>query len=134
MAGGWLFKGMKIEELKEILLAQMIVDGRDKGANFEAVLACDMMSELLAIMNSTGHKEGLVLLTGLVNPQVIRTADLLDIDLIVFVRGKVPPQETVALARECGITLLSTPFTMYRGCGLLYERNLKDIGTKLNAA
>lgn len=125
---------MRKEEIKEILLAKTIVDGSQEGMNFEEVLACDMMSELLAIMNGTAHHQGLVLLTGLVNPQVIRTADLLDIDLVVFLRDKVPPPETLSLARGCGITLLSTPFTMYKSCGLLYERKLKDVQTKKNAA
>jgi hypothetical protein len=95
---------------------------------YDTVCACDMMSELLAIMNHSNQRNrGIVLLTCLANPQVIRTSELVDIRLIVFLRDKQPATETVELARKCGITIMSTPHTMYKSCGILYEMKLNDV-------
>jgi len=115
--------------LQEILSAETVFDsGAEPKNGYNTVCACDLMSELLAVMNQTNHRDrGIILLTGLANPQVIRTSELVDIRMIVFLRNKKPAQETVELARKCGITIMSTPHTMYKSCGVLYENNLKDI-------
>lgn len=115
--------------LQETLSAEVIFDSGSEPKNgYYTVCACDMMSELLAVMNQTNHhNRGIILLTGLANPQVIRTSELVDIRMIVFLRNKKPAQETVELARKCGITIMSTPHTMYKSCGILYEKNFKDI-------
>ena len=69
-------------------------------------------------------KEKVLLLTGLINPQVIRTAEMLDIKAIVFVRGKFPSEDMIELAKEKQITLLSTNDHLYTACGKLYEKGL----------
>jgi len=81
--------------------------------------AADLMSDVLAFA-----RPDCVLLTGLTHPQVVRTAEIAGIQAIVFVRGKHPPQETIRLAEEVGIPLLSTGFSMYQACGLLYSAGL----------
>jgi hypothetical protein len=81
--------------------------------------AADLMSDVLAFA-----RPECVLLTGLTHPQVVRTADIAGIRAIVFVRGKVPPPETIGLAEEVGIPLLSTRFSLYEACGLLYSAGL----------
>jgi hypothetical protein len=120
---------MNKKELQKALSAEMIFDnGVEPKDGYDTVCACDMMSELLAIMNQTGPRnQGIVLLTGLANPQVIRTSELVDIRLIVFLRNKKPAQETVELARKCGVTIMSTPHTMYKSCSILYEMKLNDV-------
>ena len=120
---------MNRQELTETLSAEVIFAGGPEPQNgYDTVCACDMMSELLAIMNQTSQNtKGIVLVTGLANPQVIRTSEMVDIRMIVFLRDKKPAPETVELARKCGITLMSTPHTMYKSCGLLHERKLKDV-------
>lgn len=120
---------MNKQELLEALSATEILDtGHEPESGFDKVCACDMMSELLAVMNQTHHDcQGVVLLTGLTNPQVIRTSEMVDIRLVVFLRGKKPAPDTVELAKKCGISILSTPHTMFKGCGILYGLNLKDI-------
>jgi len=120
---------MNKKELQKTLSAETIFDsGVEPETGYEAVCACDMMSELLAVMNqSNHHNRGIILLTGLINPQVIRTSELVDIRLIVFLRHKKPTPETVELARKCGITIMSTPYTMYKSCGILYELKLNDV-------
>ena len=75
-------------------------------------------------------KDRVVLLTGLVNPQSIRTADLLDIRVVVFVRGKTPSEDMVAMARDNGMVLLSTKYSMFLACGRLYEAGLRAGGVR----
>ena len=81
------------------------------------------MSDVLAYVTDQA-----VLLTGLVNPQVIRTALMMDMVCIVFVRSKVPNEEMISLAKEHGIVMMSTNKTLYTTCGLLYSNGL--VGTK----
>ncbi|MBI5249177.1 MAG: hypothetical protein HY912_06755, partial [Desulfomonile tiedjei] len=69
-----------------------------------------------------------VLMTGLTNPQVVRTAEMAGINVIVFVRDKTPPVETLELARESGMTLITTGYTMYEACGRLYHAGLPGLG------
>ena len=85
----------------------------------------DLMSDVMAFV-----KDRVVLLTGLVNPQVIRTAELLDIRCIIFVRGKAPSRDMVEMAEEAGIILGGTKLTMYIACGKLYEAGLKAGGAR----
>ena len=81
------------------------------------------MSDVLAYV-----KDQAVLLTGLVNPQVVRTAEMMDMVCIVFVRSKVPTAEMVALAHENGMVLLKTQKRMYEACGKLYANGLGGNG------
>ncbi len=78
------------------------------------------MSDVLAYV-----KNQALLLTGLVNPQVVRTADMLEMKCIIFVRGKVPGQSIVDLARERDIVVMTSPKRMYEACGLLYYNGLR---------
>lgn len=81
--------------------------------------ASDLMSDVLAFSRS-----GAVLLTGLVTIQTIQTAFIAEISAVVFVRGKRPGEDVIALARDRGIPLLATPYSMYEACGLLYGKGL----------
>jgi predicted transcriptional regulator len=85
--------------------------------------AADLMSDVLAF----AHPDSL-LLTGLIHPQVVRTAEMAGMLAIVFVRGKHPPAETLALAEETGIPILTTRYTMYEACGLLFGAGLQGRG------
>jgi len=81
--------------------------------------ASDLMSDVLAFSRS-----GAVLLTGLVTIQTIQTAFIAEISAVVFVRGKKPSEEVIALAREKHVPVLATPYSMYEACGLLYGKGL----------
>lgn len=111
---------MKISEIQTILNAEPIC-GVDLGER-EVFTACgsDMMSDVLAFV-----KEQAVLLSGLVNPQVIRTAEMMDMNCIVFVRGKRPDVDMIDLAEERDIVLMCTKLDMFTACGLLYNNGLK---------
>ncbi len=84
--------------------------------------ASDLMSDALALI--LDHNESTLLITGLANTQAIRTAEMLDLSVIVYVRGKVPSEEQIQTAKMSGIALLSVKHTMFQTCGLLYEAGL----------
>jgi len=83
------------------------------------------MSDVLAYV-----KDQAVLLTGLVNPQVIRTAVMMDMVCVVFVRSKIPSEEMLSLAKESGIVVMTTDKRLYEACGLLYSNGLDGNKTK----
>ena len=114
---------MKISEIKEILNAEVIFGQEFLNREATSAFGSDMMSDVLAFA-----REKSVLLTGLVNPQAIRTALMLDMPCVVFVRAKKLTDEVVALAKESGIVVLSTKFRMFETCGKLYAKGLKGSG------
>lgn len=111
---------MTVQAIRDILEAEIICGG--EFLNREVYQACgsDMMSDVLAYV-----KEQAVLLSGLVNPQVVRTAEMMDMQCIVFVRGKRPDESIIELAKSRDITLLSTKYPMFAACGMLYEKGLR---------
>lgn len=117
---------MTVRQISEILEAKVVL-GEEQLDGIEVSAACgaDLMSDVMAFV-----KEKVVLLTGLVNPQAIRTADLMDIRVVVFVRGKTPTPDIVSMAAENGMVLLSTKYSMFLACGRLYEAGLKRGGIR----
>ena len=110
---------MKIETIKELLEAEVICGGESLGHEVHSACGSDMMSDVLAYV-----KDQAVLLTGLVNSQVIRTAEMMDMVCVVFVRSKRPTFEMIEIAEESGIVLLATTKRMYEACGTLYANGL----------
>ena len=104
---------MLVRDLIPLLDAELIYGSDDIDIReIHSGCGSDMMSDVLAFV-----KDQPVLLTGLCNPQVIRTAEMMDIMCLVFVRGKRPDEKMIELARERGICLLATPHTMFTACG-----------------
>ena len=114
---------MTIREVKEILNARLHTPGADLDVQVHAACGSDMMSDVLAYV-----KDQAVLLTGLNNPQVVRTAEMMDMVCIVFVRGKRPSPEVLELAEQRGIAVLATQRTMFSACGILYQAGLRGGG------
>ena len=110
---------MKISKIKELLGAEVLWGEELIEGEVHSACGCDMMSDVLAFV-----KDQAVLLTGLCNPQVVRTATMMDMRCIVFVRGKTPTNDILALARDAGIAVLATDMRMYTACGILYENGL----------
>ena len=110
---------MKISTMKNLLDAKVLCCKENIDRTVYSAFGCDLMSDVLAYVNDQA-----VLLTGLVNPQVIRTALMMDMICIVFVRSKMPTDEMLALAKENGIVVMSTDKTLYTSCGLLYSNGL----------
>lgn len=110
---------MKLREVKDILDAEVIVGDDILDLEVKTAFGADLMSDVLAYA-----KAGSMLLTGLTNTQVVRTANVLDIAAIILVRGKKPSSETIALARELKIPLLSTKYILFETAGRLYTKGI----------
>ena len=115
---------MKISKLQELLEAEVLCCEENTDKHVYSACGCDLMSDVLAYV-----KDQAVLLTGLVNSQVIRTAVMMDMLCIVFVRSKKPSQDMIDLAEECGIAVMTTPMRMYDACGVLYSNGLTGSGS-----
>ena len=97
---------------------------------------CDLMSDALMLLKQMPSHIGAhgALVTGLVTNQALRTAEILDLETIIFVRGKTPSQSVIDLADEIGITLIGTGLTMYRASGLLFMNGIKSYESVLEEA
>jgi predicted transcriptional regulator len=114
---------MKLSEVVAIIDGRIITANPDP--DLEVAMGCgaDLMSDVLAFTH-----DGTLLLTGLTNSQVVRTAEMAGIVAIVFVRGKIPPPETIALAEERSIPLIASKYTLFETSGRLFEAGLPSCG------
>lgn len=117
---------MTVKDVKKILNAEVITCEDMLDLKVSSACGSDMMSDVLAFV-----KEQSVLLTGLINPQVVRTAEMMDMHCIIFIRGKQPDQLTISLAEQKKIVLLKTNLRMFTACGLLYQAGLRG-GCEIN--
>ena len=111
---------MTIQDILHLLPAELLTPSARLDTQVHNACGSDMMSDVLAFV-----KDQAVLLTGLNNPQVVRTADMMDMVCIVFVRGKKPQEQIVEMAAERGMAVLSTDLPMFAACGRLYEKGLR---------
>ncbi len=111
---------MTVREIKDYLEADLLYGEDLLDSEVHTACGSDMMSDVLAFV-----KNQAVLLTGLMNPQAIRTAEMMDMTCIVFVRGKEPNETVIDLAREKGICVLKTRHPMFAACGILYSHGLR---------
>ncbi len=110
---------MKIRKIGELLGSNVLCGKQKLDAEIHCACGSDMMSEVLAFT-----KQDAVLLTGLTNIHVLKTAEILDIECVIFVRGKKPSDEIVRTAEDMGMVLLSTDLPMFTACGILYSNGI----------
>ena len=110
---------MQIDKLRDILEAEVLCGEDRLDEDIENVFSCDMMSDVLACPDEIE-----CLLTGLINQQVVRTADMMDIFVLVFVRDKEPAPEVIEMARQRDMVVLRTRCRMFTACGRLYGAGL----------
>ncbi len=111
---------MNINEIAKTVSAEILFQSetcRDK--NIEYAVAADLMSEVMI-----GTVDGSLIVTGLMNPQVIRTAEMMNATAVLFIRGKKIPEQVMDLAKDREVTVLSSACTMFEACGLLYGRGI----------
>ena len=113
---------MTIADMVSVLNAKVLI-GSDK-LDTPVYTACcsDLMSDVLAFVD-----EKTVLITGLTNPHVVRTSEMLDLKCIVFARGKIPTDDILESADEQGLVVLATKLTAFSTCGLLYEMGMRGV-------
>jgi hypothetical protein len=114
---------MHIEQIVEMLEAEIVAESDCENLDVSSAFASDLISDIMAFA-----KENVILITGLISPQVIRAAEMMDIGIVIFVRGKKPDDNMIKMAREIGICLISTRMTMYIACGKLYSSGLRGRG------
>ena len=112
---------MKISEIRDLLDAKVLTGEAILDHDVASACCSDMMSDVLAYVKDQG-----VLITGLVNPQVVRTANMMDMVCVVFARNKAPTEEMIELANECGITVMKTAKRAFEACGILYSAGLSS--------
>ena len=110
---------MTVRDAMNVLGARVLVGEENLDREVRSACGSDMMSDVLAF-----SKDHSILLTGLCNPQVIRTAEMLDIVCIIFVRGKKPDETILEMARERDLVVLETGHRMFSACGMLYAAGL----------
>lgn len=113
---------MKIKDVVDIVNADILTDCYEENFEFKYGFASDLMSDVLAYAKGDS-----LLITGLNNPQVVRTAEMLDINCVLFVRGKKPGKEVIELAKENSLTILTTDHTMFKTCGLLVMNGMEGL-------
>lgn len=113
---------MTLRDVVELLEGEVVLDAGDPLAEVAGVCSSDLMSDLLHFST----KPGSVLITGLSNPQVVRTAEIADLRAVVFVLNKRPGPDTIGLAREKAIPLIVTRLSRFTACGRLYARGLRS--------
>ena len=110
---------MRLRDVLTVACAQTLTPNPDLDREIKWGFASDLMSDVLRFDVTQG-----LLITGLTNPQIIRTAEMADVAAVLIVRGKAPLPETVQLARQAGVPILSTDLIMFEACGQLYAAGL----------
>ena len=118
---------MLVREIVELLEARplLICDDSLMDTDYEYAFATDLMSDALAMIQNSPEK--FVLITGLANASTIRTAEMLDLNVIIVVRGKTLSEDDLAIAKESGLNIIATDHSMYGTSGILYANGLKGI-------
>ena len=111
---------MKISEVRDILDAKILAGKDQMNGEIDSAFGSDLMSDVLAFVN-----DRVLLLTGLVNMQVIRTAEMMDMVCVVFVRNKAPSDDILLLAESKNIVVMKTEERMFDACGILYSAGLR---------
>jgi predicted transcriptional regulator len=118
--------GMNLREIVNLLQAEVLAgNGLVDEIDVERCFSADLMSDVLGRSHANG-----ILITGLTNPQAVRTADIADIKAVCVVRGKQPEADTVALAKQKDIPLFVTKLTMFEACGILYMNGLRGVAER----
>ncbi|WP_353894279.1 DRTGG domain-containing protein [Proteinivorax hydrogeniformans] len=114
---------MNLKKVSQLVGGKVIAGEEFLNREIKAAYGADLLSDVLAFTES-----GTLLLTGLVNSQVVRTAEMLDLCGIVVVRGKEVEGDTLKLAKECNMTIIVTDKTMFESCGILFHHGVKPCG------
>ena len=113
---------MKLSEVKKLLNAEVLTGEEFMDKEIFSACGCDLMSDVLAFV-----KDKAILLTGLMNPQVIRTAEMMDIETVIFVRGKKPDDAIVGMAKMKDIVVMTTDYPLYIASGKLYSAGIGNV-------
>ncbi len=117
---------MNLREVIKLAEGILLTEELDTNLHIKGGYGADLMSDVLA-----ASRPDAVLLTGLTNPQVVRTAQIAEFRAIIFVRGKQPQPETLRIASQENIPLITSPFGMFELCGRLHNAGLQSFETNV---
>jgi predicted transcriptional regulator len=120
---------MKLAEIISLIDGTVFNSHQNLNIEIKGGCGADLMSDVLASVQPDA-----ILLTGLCNPQVVRTAQMADVRAIIFVRGKQPNKDTIQLAEQEELPLISSPFGMFELCGRLFRAGLPSLETDMQQA
>ncbi len=120
---------MKLQTIINLTNAEVLYGKNGADLDIKYAFAADLMSDTLFIVSR--EEEPVLLISGVTNPSVIRTAVILDIPVVLIVRGKNVPDETVKIAKENNIILLRTKYIMFVTCGILYNAGMRGAPWKV---
>ena len=112
---------MKLQKIVELLDAELFGSEKHLDNEITCAFGSDLISDILMCT-----KEPTILLTGLTNPQIVRLSDMIDLQGIIFVRGKRPTPELIDMAQERDLPMISTAYTLYKSSGILYNEGLRS--------
>lgn len=113
---------MKLSDVASLVQAEVLCGGDKLNMEVRQGFASDLMSDVLTLSTND-----VMLITGLANLQVVRTAEMSDIPVVLFVRDKQIGDEITTLGRDLGLVLLRTEYSMYKTAGLLYNAGLQPV-------
>ena len=114
---------MLLREAIDILNAEVqYTQSSQLEADIRTARASDLMSEVLA-----DDAVPDILLTGLCNSHVIRTASVFGIKAVVFVRGRPVDQSLVDCALDENIVVMTTRDSLFTSCGKLYAAGVRGV-------
>lgn len=113
---------MKISDIITFTEARVATSGKADNINLDKAFSSDLMSDVLTL-----DEDNILLITGLANVQLIRTAEMADIRAILLARDKKATPEMIRLAEENEIILLESPFSIFRASGVLFSNGLKPV-------
>ncbi|MCK5849141.1 MAG: hypothetical protein KAH01_08105 [Caldisericia bacterium] len=120
---------MKIKDICSILKAELLQDKGRIDVDIRTAFAADLMSDTLFIIMR--DEDPLLLITGVTNLSVVRTAAILDIPAVMIIRGKQVAEEALELAKQNEILILRTNYIMFEACGLLYKAGIKAVSWEM---
>jgi predicted transcriptional regulator len=113
---------VKISEIIDYTEARLVSGDLKNNRELGNAFSSDLMSDVLTL-----DDENILLITGLANLHLVRTAEMADIHVVLLARGKQASPEMIELANENGLIILETPFSIYKASGILYEKGLKAV-------
>ena len=113
---------MKIKDIIELTQATVVAGKVSEVHEIDKAFSSDLMSDVLTL-----EEDGILLISGLANIQLLRTAEMADIHFVLLARNKKASSEMIELANENRLVLMETPFSIFRASGELFSRGLKPV-------
>ena len=113
---------MKLSEIVRLTKARISAGSLTDDQNLGKAFSSDLMSDVLTL-----DEENILLISGLANVQLIRTAEMADISVVLIARNKKATPDMIELANENGLIIAETPFSIYKASGVLYSNGLKEV-------